>query len=42
MRFLDDTTVLTLLHGSAKEAYEVAAKEAATERREELVEQKKN
>ena len=28
------TTVLTLLHGSAKEAYEVAAKEAATERRE--------
>lgn len=33
------TTVLTLLHGSAKEAYEVAAKEAATERREELAEQ---
>ena len=33
------TTVLTLLHGSAKEAYEVAAKEAATERRTELAEQ---
>ena len=30
------TTVLTLLHGSAKEAYEVAAKEAATDRRDEL------
>ena len=28
-----------MLHGSAKEAYEVAAKEAATERREELAEQ---
>ena len=33
------TTVLTLLHGSAKEAYEVAAKEAATDRRDELAEQ---
>ena len=33
------TTVLTLLHGSAKEAYEVAAKEAATDRRTELAEQ---
>ena len=34
------TTVLTLLHGSAKEAYEVvAAKEAATDRRDKLAEQ---
>jgi len=33
------TTVLTLLHGSAKEAYEVAAKEAATDRRTKIAEQ---
>ena len=33
------TTVLTLLHGSAKEAYKVAAKEAATDRRTKITEQ---